>query len=55
MNRTLYASFLALPLVLSSASVLSKTVTDDAGIPVNIVKPAQRIADAWYAHHGFVE
>lgn len=53
-HKTLLTLGLTLSMTLVSTNVLSKTLSDDAGNKVEVVKPAQRIADAWYAHHSLL-
>lgn len=54
MKKLLQASLL-LALNLTAAGVSSAaTVTDDLGQQVELPHPAQRIADAWYAHHSLL-
>lgn len=44
----------AMPLLVVSALASAQTVTDDSGNRVEISKPAQNIADAWFAHHSLL-
>ncbi|PEI05844.1 ABC transporter substrate-binding protein [Pantoea agglomerans] len=44
----------AIPLLVVSALASAQTVTDDSGNRVEISKPAQNIADAWFAHHSLL-
>lgn len=39
---------------LAAGAAPAATVTDDLGQRVEILHPAQRIADAWYAHHSLL-
>ncbi|WP_337009111.1 ABC transporter substrate-binding protein [Pantoea sp. AS142] len=44
----------AVPLLFASALASAQTVTDDSGNRIEISKPAQHIADAWFAHHSLL-
>jgi len=43
-----------IPLLIVSSLASAQTVTDDSGNSVEISKPAQNIADAWFAHHSLL-
>lgn len=53
MKTLLQASLLAFGLTAAGAAS-AVTVTDDLGQRVEVPHPAQRIADAWYAHHSLL-
>lgn len=52
--KTFFRLSLALALGLMSGAAPAATLTDDMGQQVELPHPAQRIADAWYAHHSLL-